>query len=92
MPTQLIAASTASSEDSAVAYVTTPDRIASVRLFTIVISSAASVLLQGRINQNDTWHTLQTYTATDAETVVLFPQMRTSMTGNDGTVSAWLDV
>ena len=92
MSTKLIDASVASSEDSSVAYIVTPDRVASVRLFTIVISSAATVLLQGRMNQSDSWHTLQTYTATDAETVVLFPQMRTSMSGNDGTVNAWLDV
>ena len=93
MTVRLISASTASSEDSAVSYITHPDRRKEgYRVFTIVVSSAASVILQGRMNQDDAWHAINTYTATGAESVALFPQMRTSMSGNDGTVSAWLDV
>ncbi len=92
MSTKLIDASTESSEDSSTAFVTTPDRVDGYRVFKIVISSAATVLLQGRFHADDGWHTINTYTATGAESVALFPQMRTSMSGNNGTVSAWLDV
>ncbi len=92
MSTKLIDASTASSESSATAFITTPDRIDGFRVFKVVISSAANVLLQGRFHQDDTWHTINTYTATGAESVALFPHMRTSMDSNNGTVSAWLDV
>jgi hypothetical protein len=92
MSTKLIDASTASSESSAVAFVTTPDRIDGFRVFKVVISAAANVLLQGRFHGDDTWHTINTYTETGAESVALFPHMRTSMNSNTGTVSAWLDV
>lgn len=92
MTTKLIDASAASSENSAVAYVTTPDRIDGYRVFKVVISSVANVLLQGRFHADDSWHTINTYTATGAESVAMFPQMRTTMNSNNGTVSAWLDV
>jgi len=92
MSTKLIDASVASTEDSATAFVTTPDRVDGFRVFKVVVSSSATILLQGRFHADDGWHTINTYTATGAESVALFPQMRTSMSGNDGTVSAWLDV
>ncbi len=93
MSTKFINASVETgTENSSVAYVTTPSRIDGYRVFKVVISSAATVLLQGRFNSDDAWHTINTYTATGAESIALFPQMRTSMSGNDGTVSAWLDV
>ena len=92
MSTKLIDASTAGSENSSVAFVTTPQRIDGYRVFKVVISGAATVLLQGRMHADDAWHTIETYTATGADSVAMFPQMRTSMSGNNGTVDAWLDV
>ena len=92
MSTKLIDASTTATENSSVAFVTTPQRVDGYRLFKIVISSVATVLLQGRFHQDDAWHTIKTYTATGSDSVAMFPQMRTAMTLNDGTVSAWLDV
>lgn len=94
MPTRLIDASSESSEDSSVAFVPThtrlknPDKVA----FSVVLSSTGNVLLQGRMTDDDTWHTIATYTTTGIASVVVYPQMRTSMNTNAGTVSAWLDV
>lgn len=92
MSTKLIDASTASTETSSTAYVTTPDRIDGYRLFKAVLSSTATVVLQGRFNDDDAWHTIKTYTATGADSIALWPQMRTTLADNIGTVSAWLDV
>jgi len=92
MATKFIDGSVAASEDSSVAYPVTPRRVEGYRVFKVVVSSAATVLLQGRFHADDAWHTINTYTATGSEAVALFPQMRTSMSGNDGTVSAWIDV
>lgn len=92
MSTKLINASTASSEDSAVAYANTNRRVEGYRVFKVVISSAATVLIQGRFHADDAWHTIKSYTATGSDSIALFSQMRTSMSGNNGTVDAWLDV
>ena len=91
--TKFIDASTnVGTENSSVAFIPKRLREIGYRVFKVVISSAATVLIQGRIHNDDAWHTIETYTATSADSVALFPQMRTSMSGNDGTVDAWLDV
>lgn len=92
MSTKLIDASTSASETSSTAYVTTPDRIDGYRLFKTIISATGTVVLQGRFNDDDAWHTIKTYTATGSDSVAMFPQMRTTLADNNGTVSAWLDV
>lgn len=94
MPTRFIDASTESGETSSTAFVPThvrranPDDVA----FTCVLSSTGNVLLQGRMTDDDGWHTIATYTSTGIANVQVFPQMRTKMDSNIGTVSAWLDV
>lgn len=94
MPTRLIDASTEASENSSVAFVPTHTRLANPNAvaFTLVMSSTGNVLLQGRMTDDDGWHTIATYTQTGIASVQVFPQMRTSMNTNVGTVSAWLDV
>ena len=94
MPTKFIDASVAAAETSSTAYPNTVRRRERLTAaFSIVVSSAANVDLQGRMSSEDAWHKIgSTFTATGIANPQLFPQMRTVMDSNDGTVSAWIDV
>jgi hypothetical protein len=56
----------------------------------VEITAAATVKIQGRIAVTAPWVDLKTYTASGADVVALFPEMRIDVTGNTGTVNGWL--
>lgn len=54
------------------------------------ISSAGTVLIQGRLTDSHDWITLATVTSSEIAEIVLCAQMRATWSGNTGTVSVTL--
>jgi len=61
------------------------------RLVQVVISAAATVSIQGRAAADLPWVEVKEYTASGADPVAMFPEMRASVTLNTGTVTVELD-
>lgn len=69
-----------------------PDRTRGMHregIFQVVIADGATVELQGRCSADAPWHTVDSFTESDAVALVLLPFMRAAIT-SAGTVSAWL--
>lgn len=58
------------------------------RLVQCTISAAASVVVQGRLAPDQVWADLHTFTESGIASILMAPQMRLSITGNTGTVTA----
>lgn len=55
------------------------------------ISSAATVSVQGRNAPDMNWIEVASFTATGADSVMVFREMRTQISGNDGSVTVDID-
>lgn len=62
------------------------------RIAHILITASAIVLVQGRLSARLPWHTIETFTSSDAKSVALFTHMRVVVTGNTGTVHVEIDM
>jgi len=62
------------------------------RAFQVDISSAATVVLQGRATPSMNWQDITSVTSSGVTEVTVMPEMRATITGNTGTVNAALDV
>lgn len=61
-------------------------------IFQVDISGTATVVLEGRISPQMTWATIDTYTASGAGRISLFPHMRARVSAyTSGTIRAELD-
>jgi len=73
-----------------VAYPQNPLRL-DYGIFQVEITGTATVQMQGRVDENFSWHTLETYTASGADKVAVFPHMRANISAySSGEVTAVL--
>lgn len=53
----------------------------------VKITSSATVNVQGRVDSSMPWVTLNSFTSSGVENIRLLPEMRVSVSGNDGDVT-----
>lgn len=86
--TSLVAAGSAAADTSATIYPYTNGNPTGV--VQTSISSAGTVLIQGRLTDSHDWITLATVTASEIAEIVLCTQMRATWSGNTGVISVTL--
>jgi hypothetical protein len=71
--------------------VVNPTREATEGVFQVEISATATAKLQGRTSSLAAWVDIDTWTASGAKIVALFPDMRVTVSSyGSGTIKSWL--
>lgn len=56
----------------------------------VEITGSGNVSIQGRLSADSPWVAIKEYTASGADVIAIFPQMRVVLSSVSGTVNVWI--